>query len=47
MRLPWTRAGSEPPLPATYWWLFSGTLISALANFVFPFLALFLTRRGC
>ncbi len=33
-------------LPATFWWLWSGALLSALATFVFPFLALFLTARG-
>ncbi|HEY7725726.1 MAG TPA: MFS transporter [Anaeromyxobacteraceae bacterium] len=44
MRLPWTRA--EEPLPATFWWLWSGALVSALATFVFPFLALYLASRG-
>ncbi len=33
-------------LPATFWWLAAGALIMALATFVFPFLALFLTARG-
>jgi MFS family permease len=33
-------------LPALFWWLWSGALLSALATFVFPFLALFLTARG-
>jgi MFS family permease len=33
-------------LPATFWWLWTGWLVSALANFVFPFLAFFLARRG-
>lgn len=33
-------------LPGTFWWLWSGALLSALATFVFPFLALFLTARG-
>src|SRR5437763_14785026 len=33
-------------LPQLFWWLWSGALLSALATFVFPFLALFLTARG-
>ncbi|HSN90874.1 MAG TPA: MFS transporter [Anaeromyxobacteraceae bacterium] len=33
-------------LPATFWWLWLGTLVNALASFVVPFLALFLVRRG-
>jgi hypothetical protein len=33
-------------LPATFWWLFAGMLLNALATFVLPFLALFLTSRG-
>jgi MFS family permease len=33
-------------LPETFWWLFAGMLVNALATFVFPFLALFLTSRG-
>src|SRR5437764_9738176 len=33
-------------LPSLFWWLWSGALLSALATFVFPFLALFLTARG-
>ncbi|HEY6099775.1 MAG TPA: MFS transporter [Anaeromyxobacter sp.] len=33
-------------LPSTFWWLFAGMLVNALASFVFPFLALFLTSRG-
>src|SRR5437763_15071876 len=33
-------------LPRLFWWLWSGALLSALATFVFPFLALFLTARG-
>jgi MFS family permease len=33
-------------LPATFWWLFTGVLVMALATFVFPFLALFLESRG-
>jgi MFS family permease len=33
-------------LPILFWWLWSGALLSALATFVFPFLALFLTARG-
>jgi MFS family permease len=33
-------------LPRTFWWLWSGALISSLATFVFPFLTLYLTSRG-
>jgi len=33
-------------LPAAFWWLWGGALVSALATFVFPFLALFLRSRG-
>jgi MFS family permease len=33
-------------LPAVFWWLWAGALVSALGTFVFPFLALFLTARG-
>ncbi len=33
-------------LPPTFWWLWAGTLLSALATFVWPFLALYLTARG-
>jgi MFS family permease len=33
-------------LPPTFWWLWLGTLVSALASFVVPFLALFLVGRG-
>ena len=44
MRLPWS--SGEPALPATFWWLFSGQLVNALASFVFPFMALFLRDRG-
>src|SRR5947199_4436404 len=33
-------------LPRLFWWLWSGALLSALATFVFPFLALCLTARG-
>jgi MFS family permease len=33
-------------LPATFWALFAGTFVMALATFVFPFLALFLRSRG-
>ncbi|HEX9050299.1 MAG TPA: MFS transporter [Anaeromyxobacter sp.] len=40
--LPSSAAG----LPATFWWLFAGVLVMALATFVFPFLALFLRSRG-
>lgn len=32
-------------LPATYWYLFAGTLIDRLGAFVVPFLALYLTRQ--
>jgi MFS family permease len=33
-------------LPPTYRWLLAGSFASALATFVFPFLALYLTGRG-
>lgn len=33
-------------LPTTFWWLWAGGLVNALATFVFPFLAVFLTSRG-
>lgn len=33
-------------LPATFWALFAGVAVMALATFVFPFLALFLRTRG-
>lgn len=33
-------------LPSIFWWLWAGVFVSALATFVFPFLALFLTARG-
>ena len=33
-------------LPPIFWWLWTGALVSALATFVFPFLALFLSARG-
>jgi MFS family permease len=33
-------------MPRTAWILFAGTFIHRLASFVFPFLALYLTRRG-
>jgi MFS family permease len=33
-------------LPATFWWLWAGGLVNALATFIFPFLAVFLTSRG-
>ena len=33
-------------MPRTAWVLFGGTFIHRLASFVFPFLALYLTRRG-
>ncbi|BDG05507.1 MDR family MFS transporter [Anaeromyxobacter oryzae] len=32
--------------PATFWWLWAGALLSALASFVFVFLAVYLTARG-
>jgi MFS family permease len=32
--------------PATFWWLWAGTLVNALGQFVFPFLALYLVGRG-
>lgn len=40
------RSSGEPALPATFWWLFAGQLLNALASFVFPFLTLFLKERG-
>jgi MFS family permease len=33
-------------MPRVFWWLWTGALISSLATFVFPFLALYLTGRG-
>src|SRR5438128_1134592 len=33
-------------LPPTFWWLWTGMFVFALATFVFPFLAFFLTARG-
>jgi MFS family permease len=33
-------------LPVTFWWLWTGMLVNALASFVAPFLALYLTARG-
>lgn len=33
-------------LPASFWWLWGGALVSALATFVFPFLTLYLTSHG-
>jgi MFS family permease len=33
-------------MPRTAWILFGGTFVHRLASFVFPFLALYLTRRG-
>jgi len=47
--MPRVRAASLRPgagLPATFWWLFAGVAVTALATFVFPFLALFLRSRG-
>jgi MFS family permease len=35
-----------PPLSHTFWWLWTGVLVAALATFVFPFLALYLSARG-
>jgi MFS family permease len=34
------------PLSRTFWWLWAGVLVSSLATFVFPFLALYLASRG-
>ena len=39
-------AGHAGGLPATFWWLWAGALVNALATFIFPFLAVFLTSRG-
>jgi MFS family permease len=33
-------------LPRAFWWLWTGVLVSSLATFVFPFLALYLSARG-
>jgi predicted MFS family arabinose efflux permease len=33
-------------LPTRFWWIWAGTLLSALATFVFLFLAVYLTSRG-
>src|SRR5688572_11285235 len=33
-------------LPAPFWVLFAGTFINRFGSFVFPFLALYLTRNG-
>lgn len=33
-------------LPPSFWWLWGGTFVNALATFVFSFLALYLTQRG-
>jgi MFS family permease len=37
---------SARSFPRTTWILFAGTFVHRLASFVFPFLALYLTRRG-
>jgi MFS family permease len=39
-------APSPSPLGHVFWWLFVGSLLSALATFVGPFLALYLTAQG-
>lgn len=36
----------SPRLGRVFWWLWTGSLLSALAMFVAPFLALYLTSRG-
>jgi MFS family permease len=46
MRLRAAIAGYAEGLPAAFWWLWGGALVSALASFVFPFLTLYLTSRG-
>jgi len=33
-------------LPKAFWWLWAGAMVNSVAQFVFPFLALFLTREG-
>jgi MFS family permease len=33
-------------LPASFWWIWAGSLLSALATFVFLFLSVYLTARG-
>lgn len=40
-----SRVSDSQKLPRTFWWLWAGGLLSALANFVFPFLALYLKAR--
>ncbi len=39
-------AGHVGRLPSRFWWVWSGAFVSALATFVFLFLAVFLTARG-
>ncbi len=46
MRLRAALAGHAGGLPSTFWWLWAGALVNALATFIFPFLAVFLTARG-
>ncbi len=46
LRLRQALASHVEGLPGTFWWLWAGALLCALATFVFPFLALFLTARG-
>lgn len=41
-----TLAAQTAGMPATFWWLWSGALVSALATFVFPFLTLYLSGHG-
>lgn len=33
-------------MPPVFWWLWTGQVVSALATFVWPFMAVFLTGRG-
>ena len=41
-----TLAAQTGGMPGTFWWLWGGGLVSALATFVFPFLTLYLAGRG-
>ena len=41
-----TAAPRARSLSPVFWWLWAGNLLSALAMFVLPFLAMYLTSRG-
>ncbi len=45
-RIRQTLASHLGGLPSTFWWLWGGAFLAALATFVFPFMAVFLTARG-